>query len=128
MLHIFDRLIFHDFLQLIFRLNPLTLATKLLSGSIISLNVYSQNIVFYKEPKPKLIIFSHSLSYQVEGITDKLLDTFRGNPDEDWWSKVIAERSYGSGRSEFKGIFKARCPKAGQAELLVSGMTNWVSR
>ena len=25
-------------------------------------------------------------------------------------------------------IFKARCPKAGQAELLVSGMTKWVSR
>merc|ERR1711956_152094 len=28
---------------------------------------------------------------RVEGITDKLLETFRGNPDEDWWSKVIAE-------------------------------------
>ena len=76
-------------------------------------NVYSQNILFYKEIKAKLIIFSHSLSYQVEGITDKLLDTFRGNPDEDWWSKVIAERSYGSGRSEFKGIFKNSLPQSG---------------
>ena len=61
--------------------------------------------LFYKEAlNPKCFL---TFSYQVEGITDKLLDTFRGNPDEDWWSKVIAERSYGSGRSEFKGIFKA---------------------
>ena len=83
-------------------------------------------ILFYKENLNQNYFFSHFLSYQVEGITDKLLDTFRGNPDEDWWSKVIAERSYGSGRSEFKGIFKARCPQARQAELLVSEITEWV--
>jgi len=45
---------------------------------------------------------------KVEGITANLLKTFDGDLDEDlkdWWSKVITERSYGSGQSEFKGWF-----------------------
>ena len=29
---------------------------------------------------------------EVEEIARKLLDTFRGNPNEDWWSKIITER------------------------------------
>jgi hypothetical protein len=29
----------------------------------------------------------------VEEIAGKLLDTFRGNPDEDWWSTIISERN-----------------------------------
>jgi hypothetical protein len=29
---------------------------------------------------------------EVEEIAGKLLDTFRGNPDEDWWSSIISER------------------------------------
>ena len=28
---------------------------------------------------------------KVEEIAAKLLDTFRGNPDEDWWSRIITE-------------------------------------
>ena len=29
---------------------------------------------------------------EIEKIAGKLLDTFNGNPDEDWWSKIITER------------------------------------
>ena len=29
---------------------------------------------------------------ELEEIARKLLDTFRGNPDEDWWSRIITER------------------------------------
>jgi len=42
---------------------------------------------------------------KVEDITHKLLDTFEGDPDEDWWSRIINYRSYGSGTPDFKGWF-----------------------
>merc|ERR1711997_774346 len=42
---------------------------------------------------------------KVENIAQKLLDTYEGNPDKEWWSQVIAEREFGSGQSEFKGWF-----------------------
>ena len=29
---------------------------------------------------------------EVEEIAGKLLDSFRGNPDEDWWSTIITEQ------------------------------------
>ena len=28
----------------------------------------------------------------VEDIASKLLDTFNGNPDEDWWSRIITQK------------------------------------
>ena len=40
-------------------------------------------------------IFLNSLDanhFLTEEITKNLLDTFRGNPNEDWWSKIITER------------------------------------
>jgi len=64
---------------------------------------------------------------RVEGITDKLLETFRGNPDEDWWSKVIAERSYGSGRSEFKGWFMTDLLNIDNAENIGNAPSGLVS-
>ena len=48
---------------------------------------------------------------QVENIAANLLKTFDARDEKlddeliDWWSKVITERSYGSGQSEFKGWF-----------------------
>ena len=32
---------------------------------------------------------------KVEEISDKLLDTFNGNPNEDWWSRIITEKRFG---------------------------------
>ena len=37
------------------------------------------------------IIFDNNWWDKVEEIAVKLLDTFRGNPDEDWWSRIITE-------------------------------------
>ena len=42
---------------------------------------------------------------KVELIANKLLNTFMGYPDQDWWSKIITERSYASAPSEFRGWF-----------------------
>jgi len=48
---------------------------------------------------------------RVENIAANLLKTFDARDEKlddeliDWWSKVITERSYGSGQSEFKGWF-----------------------
>jgi len=41
----------------------------------------------------------------VENITNKLLDTYNGEPDEDWWSRIINRESYGSGAPDFYGWF-----------------------
>ena len=30
-------------------------------------------------------------------VLEKLLETFQGKPDEDWWSRIITRRSFGSG-------------------------------
>merc|ERR1712208_195413 len=30
----------------------------------------------------------------IEKISSKLLDTFNGNPDEDWWSGIITQKRY----------------------------------
>ena len=32
---------------------------------------------------------------KVEDIADRLLDSFNGNPNEDWWSKIITEERFG---------------------------------
>ena len=37
------------------------------------------------------IIFDNNWWDKVEEIAVKLLDTFRGNPDENWWSRIITE-------------------------------------
>merc|ERR1712038_764272 len=42
---------------------------------------------------------------KVEHITQKLLDTYNGQPDEDWWSRAINYQSYGSGAPDFGGWF-----------------------
>ena len=42
---------------------------------------------------------------KIEGIADKLLETYRGNPNKNWWSKIITEENHGSGNSQFKGWF-----------------------
>ena len=44
---------------------------------------------------------------KVEKIANKLLDTYLGNPDQDWWSKIITEENFGSGENKFKGWFMA---------------------
>ena len=36
---------------------------------------------------------------KVETIASKLLDTYKGHPDQDWWSRIITKRSFGSGES-----------------------------
>ena len=43
---------------------------------------------------------------KVETIASKLLDTYMGNPDQDWWSRIITKESFGSGSDQiFKGWF-----------------------
>jgi len=42
---------------------------------------------------------------RIEKIADKLIETFKGNPDEDFWSRIITEKRYGSGGPTFKGWF-----------------------
>jgi hypothetical protein len=42
---------------------------------------------------------------RVTAVAKKLVDTFKGQPDTDWWSKIITRQSYGSGAPEFKGWF-----------------------
>jgi len=42
---------------------------------------------------------------KVELLAGKLVDTFNGNPDEDFWSRIISERKYGSGAPTFNGWF-----------------------
>ena len=34
-----------------------------------------------------------------------LLNTFQGNPDKDWWSKIVTQRSFGSGSTVYNGWF-----------------------
>jgi len=41
----------------------------------------------------------------VEVIAEKLLDTFKGNPDEDWWARIISNDRHASGESHFNGWF-----------------------
>merc|ERR1712018_530643 len=43
--------------------------------------------------------------YNVEYITHNLLETYGGNPNEDWWSRIINYQSYGSGLPDFRGWF-----------------------
>ena len=38
------------------------------------------------------VIFDNNWWDKVEEIAVKLLDTFKGNPDEDWWSRIITEQ------------------------------------
>ena len=42
---------------------------------------------------------------RVINVANKLVDTFKGDPDTDWWSKIITKKSYGSGSPEFGGWF-----------------------
>jgi len=43
---------------------------------------------------------------KAENIASKLLDTFNGNPDLDWWSRIITKEPFGSGGDvAFKGWF-----------------------
>jgi len=39
-------------------------------------------------------------------VLEKLLETYQGKPDTDWWSKIISRRRYGSGgQNDFGGWF-----------------------
>ena len=41
-----------------------------------------------------------------KSVLEKLLQTFQGKPDANWWSKIISRRSYGSGgQCDFGGWF-----------------------
>ena len=42
---------------------------------------------------------------RVINVANKLLDTFKNQPDAEWWSKIISRKSYGSGAPEFNGWF-----------------------
>ncbi len=41
----------------------------------------------------------------VEKVFAKLVDTRKGNPDKDWWSKVIRRQSYGSDEDKYDGWY-----------------------
>jgi len=39
---------------------------------------------------------------RVRGVLDNLLETYRGNPDKDWWSRIMdIQKSFGSGGGTF---------------------------
>merc|ERR1712141_977702 len=63
----------------------------------------------------------------VEIITEKLLNTFEGNPDEEWWSKIITEKSYGSGSPEFNGWFMEKLLNVRFAKTIGSAPSGLVS-
>ena len=38
---------------------------------------------------------------RVRGVLDNLLETYKGNPDKDWWSRIMdIQKSFGSGGGE----------------------------
>ena len=46
---------------------------------------------------------------KIENITNQLLKTYQGNPNKDWWSRIIAKESFGSGgQVDFKGWFMTK--------------------
>jgi len=43
---------------------------------------------------------------KAEDISNKLLDTYNGNPDTDWWSRIITKERFGSGgQTKLQGWF-----------------------
>merc|ERR1711971_1260608 len=64
---------------------------------------------------------------KIEEIADKLLDTFNGQPEEDWWSKIITEKSFGSGPSEFNGWFMKDLLSVKNAKTIGSAPSGLVS-
>ena len=43
---------------------------------------------------------------KIENITNQLLQTYQGNPNKDWWSRIITKERFGSGgQVDFKGWF-----------------------
>ena len=44
-------------------------------------------------------------------VLKNLLETYRGNPDKDWWSRIVVEEPFGSGarkKSFTKGSLQSR--------------------
>ena len=39
----------------------------------------------------------------VKDVFEKLLETYRGNPDYDWWSRIVTYEDFGSGQSGYTG-------------------------
>ena len=51
----------------------------------------------------------------VEKVFHKLLETYQGRPDEEWWSHILDYgKSYGSGNFELKSLNLNKMPKANQ--------------
>ena len=38
---------------------------------------------------------------KIEVICDKLIDTYRGNGDKNWWSKIFSHKDHGFGSGEY---------------------------
>lgn len=56
---------------------------------------------------------------KIENITTQLLNTYQGNPDKDWWSRIITEESFGSGeRDRFEGWFMTELLNMHNAECI----------
>ena len=54
---------------------------------------------------------------KVENITTQLLKTYQGNPDTDWWSRIITKERFGSGgQVDFKGWFMSELLNVHDAE------------
>ena len=34
---------------------------------------------------------------KIDNITNQLLQTYQGNPNKDWWSRIITKERFGSG-------------------------------
>ncbi len=41
----------------------------------------------------------------MQGVFAKLVDTKKGNPDKEWWSRVIRRVSFGSSSDKYDGWF-----------------------
>ena len=54
---------------------------------------------------------------EIEMIANRLLKTYQGNPDMDWWSRIITHEPFGSGgQSDFKGWFMTKLLNVHNAE------------
>ena len=56
---------------------------------------------------------------KIENITTHLLNTYQGNPDKDWWSRIITKERFGSGgQVNFKGWFMTNLLNVHDAECI----------
>ena len=55
------------------------------------------------EPIKSILGLSNQWWSFVKDVFEKLLETYRGNPDHDWWSRIVTYEGFGSGPRGYTG-------------------------